>query len=392
MPVRLPHPGGVACFALAVGACVGAATAVMQAPSWQVGDFLPNARSTDSPRAETTETMHHFGSIEIGGMASHEFTIKNTGRRPLKLTKGTTSCTCTLSDFSGGTGPGGKAGHVVAPGDSARVTVQWKGRGSGGPFRQQAVIFTDDPRRPEIALVVEGLLVPRWNVVPATLALPALTTARRNESLVRIFTYGTAAPSLASLTIDGPEPDRFFTLEASPLTAADVAGETGATGGLLVRVGIGPGLPLGPLRRTITAAVRMPEEVLIDIPVEGVVAGDLAFGGPNWDSSRQTLVLGTVSSRSGLRTQFFLTARGPWRERVRPVVRAVVPPALRVEVGTRSPIGSAPVVRIPITIEVPTGAPVADHLADGRLGSIVLDTEHPETPTLTIPVSLAIEP
>jgi hypothetical protein len=49
-------------------------------------------------------------------------------------------------------------------------------------------------------------------------------------------------------------------------------------------------------------------------------------------------------------------------------------------------------VRIPITIEVPAGTPVADHLADDRLGSIVLDTGHPDTPTLTIPVSLAIQP
>jgi hypothetical protein len=392
MPVRPPNPWGVASFALVIGAGVGAATAVMQAPAWRVGDFLPDVVGDDAPRAETSATVHRFGSIAIGGTGSHEFTIRNTGRRPLRLTKGATSCTCTLSDFSGGSDPGQGAEHVVAPGESARVTVQWKGRGSGGPFRQQAVIFSDDPRRPEITLVVEGMLVPRWSVVPAGLALPALTTARRDESLVKILTYGSAAPSLASLTVDGPDADRLFSLTATPLAAADVAAEAGATGGLLVRVGLGPGLPLGPLRRTITAVVRLPEEVLIDIPVEGVVSGDLAFGGPNWDSSRQTLVLGTVSGRSGLRTQLFLTARGPARERVRPLVRSVVPPSLRVEVGDAAAIGSAPVVRIPITIEVPAGTPVADHLADDRLGSIVLDTGHPDTPTLTIPVSLAIQP
>lgn len=392
MPVRRPNAWGVACFALAVGAGFGAATATLQAPAWRVGDFLPGVASGDAPRAETPETVHRFGSIPIGGTGSHEFTITNTGRRPLRLTKGATSCTCTLSDFSGGTEPGLGAEHIVAPGESARVTVQWKGRGAGGPFRQQAVIFTDDPRRPEITLVVEGLLVPRWNAVPTSLALPALTTTRRDEALVKILTYGTPAPTLTSLTIDGQDADRLFSLTATPLAAADVAAEAGATGGLLVRVGIGPGLPLGPLRRTITAAVRLPEEVLIDIPVEGIVSGDLAFGGPNWDSSRQTLVLGTVSGRSGLRTQLFLTARGPSRELVRPVVRAVVPPSLRVEVGGGAPIGSAPVVRIPITIEVPAGTPVADHLADDRIGSIVLDTGHPEFPTLTIPVSLAVEP
>ncbi|MFN9370248.1 MAG: DUF1573 domain-containing protein [Planctomycetia bacterium] len=391
MPVRPPNPWGVACFALATGACLGAATAIVQAPRWQVGDFLPGVTAADAPRAETIETVHRFGSVAIGGTGSHEFTIRNGGRRPLKLTKGATSCTCTLSDFSAGTAPGQGPEHVVAPGDTARVTVQWHGRGNGGPFRQQAVIFTDDPRRPEIVLVVEGLLVPRWKVVPATIALPGLTTNSADEALVKILTYGTAAPAVTTLSIDGPEPDRFFTLAASPLAPTDLSANAGATGGLLLRVGIRPGLPLGPLRRTITAALRLPEEVLIDIPVEGVVSGDLALGGPNWDSSRQMLALGTVSGRSGLQTQLFLTARGPSREQVRPVVREVVPASLKVEVGSGQPIGSAPVIRIPITIKVPAGAAIADHLADDRLGSIVLDTGHPDSPTLTIPVRLAVE-
>ena len=392
MTVRLPPAWGVAGFALVAGACVGAATAVLQAPAWQVGDFRPGVTAADAPRAETPETVHRFGSLAIGGTGSHEFTIRNAGRGPLRLTKGATSCTCTLSDFSDGTVAGQGAEHVVSPGGTTRITVTWKGRGEGGPFRQQAVIFTDDPRRPEITFVVEGLLVPRWKVVPAAVSLPALSAARGDEVLVRIVTFGTAAPGLESLTIDDPEPDRFFTLAATPLGAEEAAGQLGGTGGFLVRLGILPGLPPGRLRRTITAGLRLPEEVTIDIPVDGVVSADLALGGPKWDSLRQTLVLGTVSGRGGLRTQLFLTARGPHRERVRPTVRAVVPPTLQVEVGDGGPLGTAPIVRIPITVIVPAGSPPADHLADDRLGSIVLETGHPDLPTLTIPVSLAIEP
>lgn len=392
MPIRLPHARWVACAAASAGAVLGGLTAVMQQPRWQVGEFLPGVADPDAPRAETPETLHRFGSIAIGGTGRHEFTIRNAGRRPLRLTKGATSCTCTLSDFSGGTVPGHGAEHRVAAGESARVTVQWQARGSGGPFRQQAVIFTDDPRRPEIVLVVEGLLVPRWKTVPSAIALPTLSNSRADETSVRIFTYGGDVPEVESLTIDGPEPERFFTLAAMPLDAATVAEEPGATGGLQVRVGIRPGLPLGMLRRTITAAIRMPEELAIDIPVEGVVSGDLALGGPKWDSLRQTVVLGTVSGREGLRTQIFLTARGPLRTEVHPVVRAVVPPPLRVTIGTGSSLGSASVISFPITIEIPPGSPAADNLAADRAGSIVLDTGHPDSPVLTIPVRVAIDP
>jgi hypothetical protein len=95
-----------------------------------------------------------------------------------------------------------------------------------------------------------------------------------------------------------------------------------------------------------------------------------------------------------MRTQLFLTARGNDRDRLRPVVREVVPPALEVTVGEPSPVGGGSVVRATITVVIPPGSQPANHLCSeqGPAGRIVLDTGHPDAPTLTVPVCVGIGP
>ena len=138
----------------------------------------------------------------------------------------------------------------------------------------------------------------------------------------------------------------------------------------------------------------MPEDLVAEVPLEGTVGGDLVLAGPGWDSSRQALLLGTVSGKMGMRTRIFLTAKGPHRDSVRPSVREVVPESLQVTVGAGSPIGTSGVVRIPIDIVIPAGSRAANHLCSqqGPAGRIVLVTGHPESPEFSIPVCVAIGP
>lgn len=173
-----------------------------------------------------------------------------------------------------------------------------------------------------------------------------------------------------------------------------MAAEPGATGGFRVVLEVKPGLPLGPLRQTVRATFAMPEELTAEVPVVGAVAADLVLAGPGWDSSRQALMLGTVSGRTGRRSRLFLTVKGPQRDAVRPRVREVVPATLGVEVGEPAPIGDGNAVRVPIEIVIPPGSAAVNHLCSqqGPPGRIVLETGHPDWPELTITVCLAIGP
>lgn len=395
MTWRAPNAWLVAAFALVAGAGIGAATATLQAAlrPWQVAGFRPEpARRTAVPRAEADETVHAFGTMPADGSGSHEFVIRNAGAAPLTLTRGASSCSCTIGGFAADAGDATGAA-VVPPGGSTPVTVQWKGKGSG-PFRQQVTILTDDPRRPEIALVVEGTVLPSWKPVPATIVLPTVSVSSGASGGATVFTYGSRPPVVTSLSIDHPEADARFSLTTTPLAPEQVAAEPGATGGFLIEVQAKPGLPLGRLRQTVAVAFDVGEQVTAELPLEGVVAGDLLVAGPGWDAGRQTLFLGTVPGAAGFKTRLFLTAKGEHRESVRPEVREVVPAALEVTVGQPVPVGSGGSLRIPVDIVVPPGSRPANHLCSqsGPAGRIVLATGHPTAPTLTIPVCIAIGP
>ena len=395
--MRMPNAWVVTGVAALLGAAVGGGIATLEASTrpWRAGDFaVTSARPVGpTPQVEVPETQFAFGTVGVGAKGFHEFVIRNTGAAPLELTKGATSCTCTVSDFEEKEG-GSKDAKVVQPGESTKLKVQWRGKGDGGPFRQQASVLTNDPARPQIAFVVEGTVVPTYKAVPNVVTLPKLSTSSNERATVTVYTFGKEQPTVDSLTLTEEKTAQLYSLASSPLEAEALAAETGATGGFLITADIRPGLPIGPLRQTIKAVFRMPEEVTIEIPVDGSVSGDLALAGTAWDSSREALLLGTVSSRSGSQTNLFLTAKGPHRADVRPVVRSVVPDALQVVIGEGKPVGSGNVIRIPLTITIPPGSKPANNICSEQApaGKIMLDTGHPDSPTLTIPVCVAIVP
>jgi len=396
MTVEKLNAWWVAAVAAVAGVAVGAGGAVLQRSApWTVGDLrVASAASGPAPRAETPEVRHAFGTLGTGGSGSHEFVVRNGGDGPLTLRKGTTSCTCTVSDFDATEGGSADGTRVVSPGGETKILVTWKGRPPGGPFRQQATILTDDPRRPEVVFTVEGTVVPTWRAVPDLLAVPRVSASTGERVTADVFTFGTESPAVTEVMLDEPKVAQFVSLATAPLSAEEVAGEEGATGGFRLTVDLKPGLPIGPLKRMIRVSFTMPEPLVAEIPLEGTVGGDLVMAGPGWDSSRQALLLGTVSGKTGLRTRVFLTAKGPHRDSVQPTVREVVPESLQVTIGGGSPIGTGGAVRIPIDIVIPPGSRAVNHLCSqqGPAGRIVLTTGHPDSPEFTIPVCVAVGP
>ncbi len=398
MALQAPGAWAVAAVAAAVGGFFGAGGVALQTVfvPWQMGELVavPDTVSADAPRVEVLETTHEFGTIGTGVSGTHRFEVRNVGNRPLSLTRGSSSCSCTVSDFESSEAGASDSRKAVLPGASTFVTVTWRGKPPGGAFHQQVTVLTDDPRRPEIVFVVEGTVVPTWRTVPETIAVDQLATSASRHASAAVYTYGDGPPDITEISIDGSDAEVFFALSTTPLPANEFAAEPGATGGFRIDVDIRPGLPIGPLRRTITVTFTMPDVVTADVPLEGTVSGDLVIAGPGWDASRQSLVLGTVSGRSGFKRRIFLTAKGPHRDAVRPVVREVEPPSMDVTVGPGAPVGAGGVIRFPIDLAISPGSRPANHLCSeqGPAGRIVFDTGHPDSPSLTIPVCVAIGP
>ncbi len=396
MKLRLPNPWVVAAAAAMLGGLTGVATALVAAAATPLRTAATAAAglATDGPqpRLEADATVHAFGRVAVGGSGSHEFTIRNAGDAPLVLTQGATSCTCTVSDF-GGASSGDGSSRTVPPDGSTTVRIEWKGKGGGGPFRQRATILTNDPRRPEVAFSIEGQVVPVWKAAPAVITLAGLSASVPAGATASLFTFGDALPELINCRLVAEQLADLVTVSAEPLATAALAEEEEATGGFRLTLQFSAGMPLGKLRGDVETIFRLgDEEVTATIPLEGTVTGDLTVVGRAWDKRAKAVRLGTVSRRDGLETKLFVMAKGPGRDRVRLVLKEVIPAGLEVDVSPPRPVGDGELVRFGITLSIPPEAPTANNLCTeaASAGKIVLETGHPDTPELTIPICVAI--
>jgi len=89
-------------------------------------DGLDTAALKELPVIKFSDTAHDFGWMGAGEIVEHEFTFKNVGNGPLIIAGATSSCGCTIPEFSrepippGGNGSlkvtfssAGKQGHIV---------------------------------------------------------------------------------------------------------------------------------------------------------------------------------------------------------------------------------------------------------------------------------------
>lgn len=395
MKLTLPNPWFVAITAAILGTLTGSGTALLRATTTplRTGAFATRSANSSGPRpaAQIAETTYNFGRVNLGGTGSHAFVIRNAGNAPLLITKGTTSCTCTVSDFEGE--GEGKNSRTVPPGEDVIVRIEWTGKGDGGPFRQNATILTNDPSQPEIAFSIEGTVIPTWKAEPNGVYVSGLSANAASQAEVKIYTFSEQLPDFKTCEVaDDSFADR-IAVKHRPLTQGEIQEEPEAKGGFAFTIDISPGLPLGKINTAIKASFSLEdEEIEAVIPLGGIVSGDLMLVGQKWDRSSNVLRLGNVSGQTGLNTKIFLTAKGEFRDKVQPRVVEIVPEGLDIKIEPPSQIGGGDVVRIGIEIQIPPGAPPANNLCTetAKPGYILLETGHPKTPTLKIPVCVAI--
>ncbi len=426
---RGPNAWIVAGVAAVVGTTIGGATAVSELllRPLQIGEvaIVSALPSGPVPRLVTPEVTFDFGRMTVGQKGTHEFAFTNEGETDLELTKGATSCTCTIS---------GLEQNTIPPGETANVKLEWKANpgGPGGDFRQTALIITNDPLRPEVTLTIQGKAFAMWDPFPSGIVFSDLQPDSVVSATAKVITHGVAPPVVKVVRVsqesnvitnpvdqDDDEVARaaevadspYFTATSEPLDPSVYEAIPGATGGMLLTVTTVPPLPIGDISNQLEAVFTIPDMRgdaseggtatpeppggwIAKLAVQANVVGPLGVAGANWDSSRDFVRVGSISSATGTQFKLFLTAKGEHRDAVNPVVIETVPASMKVEIGEPSQIGDGVVKRIPISITIPAGSPACNHLGSqlGGLGRIVLETGHPDVPKLTIPVRVAVGP
>ena len=379
-------------LAVILGAVAGVTTAVVRtgATPWGGADEVPGptqspfpAPGSLLPRVAVDEEEYDFGRMDMHAEGTHGFVIENVGDGVLELSGGDTSCRCTVSELEA---------TEIQPGDSAKVTVTWTAENTIGPYRQTAMVFTNDPARPSLTLTVSGRITAAARAVPAELVLSAVPADRLETAQVRVYCYLDEPFDILGLELEDRRTAEYFQLSLEPLPNDRLIEESEATSGRLLNVTLKPGLPQGPFRQKILIRTNLEASPKLVVPIQGSISSDIAIVGRGYDRQNGVLTFGTVSSETGAQRRLMLFVRGAHRKEVKFMPVEITPDLMRVELGEPKEIREGAVTQVPLTVHIPKGSRPANHLGSkqGKLGEILLDTNHPQAPRLRILVQFAV--
>lgn len=334
------------------------------------------------PRVQIDQTEFDFGTMELNSTMQHTFVIKNVGRGPLSLSKGDTTCKCTISQLSEGT---------VPPGGQTEIKLEWKATTGAPYFRQSATILTNDPFHRQIKLEVYGGIDEPVHWYPKSeIVFGGLMPDQEGRDSLKLLTSLSDKLEVLEHRLDDPELARFIDVQWTPLPASELQGLLGAKAGLNFEVRIKPGLPLGRFHQLVEFTTNVTAE-RVALPISGNVETGITVFGQGWSDARETLSFGTVSRAEGAVRKLQIALKGDRRHDTKLRVARVVPDFLQVELG--EPADGGQTVRVPITVTIPKNCPVAAYVGsdDAPLGEIDLETGHPDFPTLQLRVHVIVE-
>lgn len=320
-----------------------------------------------------------FGTVESGVLQRHGFVFKNVGQYPLRLSQGTTTCKCTISNLEA---------DEIAPGESAVVTLEWEVKGSNDEYRQIASIYTNDPLQRVVTLTITGQRHSTVHAVPRSLQF----SKSHDESVTLETTVYSSQADTRILSAELTDPATAEQFEVSFEPIALTGGEKpDVKAAYRVRVTAKPGLPLGPVQQTIRVVTDVEGVAPVEIPLTGAVESDISIIGRGW--SREVLNLNVVSRGVETKRTLLLNVKGAHRDTVEFSVAEVDPAQLVVSIGEGTSSSDGKVRQFPLTITVPADFPAVNRLgtAQGPLGEVRLKTTHPVQPELVIRVKFAVE-
>ncbi len=334
------------------------------------------------------EFEHEFydaGPMQRDVEYSHVFVLHNVGQQPLKLRQGETSCKCTMSKLA--------TDHVDV-GGQAEVKLIWTPF-KDGPFGQRAEVLTNDPARPRVSLIVKGRVLFTHAIVPERISIGGLSVNESQQGQVRLLSYRDDL-KIEETKLADPDTSKFFDVQVSPIGAEELkVGDPDAKSGYLVNLSVKPGLPLGPIHQRILLRTNLPTGSQVEIPIDGVITGDITvYGvGSEYDKEHNVLSIGTVKRHEGAIANLLVRIKGAEHKTAELKLADVQPNWLKVEMGDAKENPEESVVSIPLKIEVPEDVKpfVMIGPQKSHMGFIHLSTGMKSAPELKIYVSLAVE-
>jgi hypothetical protein len=345
-----------------------------------------SAASGLHPKVLVDERAHDFGPVDRDKKVRHAYRFTNVGDGVLTLKAGATTCVkCTIAELSK---------SQVAPGETVDVVVEYTPNAQQPRFKQIAPILTNDPEQPRVELLVRGTVTAKFSVVPEYLVLSQVSANETKSAELKIWAFLSDEVQVVGHEFAGEDSAPFFEVHSETIPH-DLLTEPGAKSGCRVVLTLKPGLPLGPIRQTIRLELRLQgvaETSTVEVPIEGTVDSDISIVGPGWDQKYGRLAINAVQSAKGATRKLFLLVRGDHRHDLAIKPGKLDPAWLKVELGEPTELNNGAVTQIPLTIEIPPGAPPANYLGtdQGKYAEIILETTHPQVKEIRLHLKFAI--
>ena len=335
---------------------------------------------------------YDFGMMARGEKKSHSFQVRNIGNGPLTLKVVNTTCKCTVGELGTDT---------IASGATEEVTLTWEAKSYDREFRQSATIETNDRAAREIILSVYGKVV--------QLAMPEVPLVQFNRisrSEPKSFStpiYGYRDEDFLIIHHDffDEETADFFDVNIEPLPK-DQWTDPEAKSGLLCKIDIKPGLPVGEVNQGIKLHTNKEDIPPMEIGVEINVVSDISVIGPKFHSNKNLLIWGS-SAKGDIdnRRKLFLIVKGRYQKQVDfSLAKADPDGVLTAEFGEavdviRNVDGEDKVIarRFPMDVIIKKGSSGVQRMGtdQGPLGELILHTNHPEIDEFKILVKFTVE-
>ena len=366
---------------------MGSCTAVLRIRQHPWKGVVQAPPSAGGGQVSVDQEEFNFGRMDSSQDGKHLFVFTNRGDKILTLNLGSTSCSCTVSELKD---------HELEPGQSTKVLVTWHSKKHTGPFHQSATIMTNDPLRPEVTLTIKGEYIRHVYADPDELTFGQIGGTKPVTHETRIFcNLPNQQVKIQGYQLSDPSLDRFFQVDDVPLEADELRKYEGVTSGVLVRVTVKPGLPLGRFQQRIILSTNLTEDSQVDLPLFGSV-GKVSLVGAGWNSETGVLDIGAVDGRSGTQRRLLVLVRGPNAKEMKFKVASVEPGFLKVKLGKTVVADTGELSKTELLIEIPAGeilkkkAP-ANHQGEknGKRGEILLETIQPPVHSLWIHIRFA---
>jgi hypothetical protein len=348
-----------------------AADAPAENAATKTDDRPPISPEGPYPAVKLDEEKYDFSMMAVGGNGSHSFVIHNVGQAPLILTKGKTTCKCTISDVTAG---------EIPPGGSASIDLTWKALAANPQFEQRATIYTNDPENLVLNLAISGKITEVIEVNPQG-AWTLNELAVKSES--------TVSGAIFSHILDSFEIDETllssdsFEVEVEPLPAERLKALE-AKSGYLVNVSVTPDVPIGVFREKLTFKLKTPDTDPIEVLIEGRRTGPITFLAARrtlWSLRHMAINLGEFDAKQGASASLLLFVRGLEDEEFEITSVKSDPADLQVELKPDPTFQGGGRKKYELQFKVPPGRR-PETRAVSRPASVEIKTNHPEAGTL----------